>query len=265
MEVPLLPRAVVSFALLGLLGCSAATPAAPEWYRTPPSCPRCYQGLGAGETYNAAKNRAKADLCDDLRVVVSSQMETTRAQTFRDSTGGGKSIDYDEVVRLVERSESNCVFEGMPLQEAPRAETVGKTVYVRLVLPFEKYAAWLGSRAALIDILADPPLPQGATATLGGALSSCIRDLGYLPHHGDGDLPYRLEAGFSSTVTDTGTGGLIVVKAHPVFRLVDKASGRIRWEQDLGTLMARGFNRDKLVGDLAGMAAKKLEGACKPE
>ncbi len=260
----MLVRAAVSLAVLSLLGCSAA-PTAPEWYRTPPSCPRCYQGLGEGETYNAAKNRAKADLCDDLRVVVSSEMETIRAQTFRDSTSGGKTIDYDEVVRLVERSESNCVFEGMPLQEAPRPETIGAKVYVRLVLPFAKYASWLASRAVTIDIVADPPLPQAATASIGGALSSCVRDLGYLPHHGGGERPYRLEADFSVTVTDTGTGGLIVVKAHPVFKLVHEASGRIRWERDMGNLMTRGFNRDKLTNELGGVAANKLEGACKPE
>jgi len=260
----MLRRAAYSLVVLSLLGCSAA-PTAPAWYQTPPPCHKCYQGLGEGETYNAAKNRAKADLCDDLRVVVSSEMETTRAQTFRDSTTGGKSIDYDEVVRLVERSESNCVFEGMPLQEVPRTETVGAKVYVRLVLPFAKYAAWLGSRATSIDIAATPPLPQGATATIGGALTGCVRDLGYLPHHGGEALPYRLDAAIPVTVTDTGTGGLLVVKAHPVFKLVHVESGRIRWEQDLGTLMARGFDKDKLVGDLAGMAAKKLEGACKPE
>ncbi|MFH1531891.1 MAG: hypothetical protein ABIK09_14290 [Pseudomonadota bacterium] len=260
----MLRPAAVALAALCLLGCSAA-PAAPEWYQTPPSCPHCYQGLGEGETYNAAKNRAKADLCDDLRVVVSSEMETTRAQTFRDSTSGGKAIDYDEVVRLVERSESNCVFEGMPLQEAPRPETVGDKIYVRLVLPFKTYASWLASRAVIIDVVATPPLPQSANATIGGALSGCVRDLGYLPHHGGKELPYRMEAGFSLAATDTGTGGLIVLRAHPVFKLVHVASGRIRWERDLGTLVARGFDRDKLVDDLAGMAAKKLEGACKPE
>lgn len=260
----MLRRAAVTLAVLGLLGCSAA-PIAPEWYRTPPSCPQCYQGLGEGETYNAAKNRARADLCDDLRVVVSSEMETTRAQTFRDSTAGGKTIDYDEVVRLVERSESNCVFEGMPLQETPQAVTAGEKVYVRLVLPFARYASWLASRAATIDIAAAPPLPQGAAATLGGALTGCVRDLGYLPHHGGKALPYRLEAAVPVTVTDTGTGGLIVVKAHPVFKLVHVESGRIRWERDLGSLIARGFDQDKLLEDIAGMAAKKLDGACKPE
>jgi len=261
----MLLRAAVFLAATSLLGCSAA-PAAPEWYREPPPCPRCYQGLGEGETYNAAKNRARADLCDDLRVVVSSELETTRAQTFRDSTSGGKAIDYDEIVRLVERSESNCVFEGMPLREVPRPVTAGDTVYVRLVLPFAGYSSWLAGRAAAIDVTADPPLPRTAAAAIRGALSGCVRDLGYLPHNGGGEkLPYRLEADFSVSLNDTGTGGLVVAKAQPVLRLVHAASGRIRWERDLGALMARGFDREKLVRDLAGMAAEKLEGTCKPE
>lgn len=258
-------RAVVMLlAALGLASCSAA-PAAPEWYRTPPPCPACYQGLGEGETYAAAKHRARADLCDDLRVVVSSELETTRAQTFRDSTSGGRAIDYDEVVRLVERSESNCVFEGMPLREIPRPVTRGEAVYVRLVLPFAGYSSWLAGRAALIDVRADPPLPQATAASLGGALSACVRGLGYLPHHGGTELPYRLEADFSVSVVATGTGGLVVARAQPVLKLVHSSSGRIRWERDLGELVARGFDAGELVRDLAGMAAKKLDGTCRPE
>lgn len=258
-------RVLLLLLTLAVVGACSATPSAPDWYQTPPECPRCYQGLGDGETYNIAKNRAKIDLCDDLRVVVSSEMETTRAQTFRDSTGGQKAIDYNEVVRLVERSRSDCIFEGMPLQEAPRPVTIGHKVYVRLVLPFAKYAAWLAGRAVAIQVVTEPPLPQAAASSLSGALSGCVRNLGYLPHHGAQEQPYRLDADFPMTVAETDTGGLLVVKAHPVLRLVNTNSGRIRWEKDLGSLMVRGFNRDKLVDDLVGMVVKKLDGTCKPE
>ena len=263
-------RSIVTGAtILILVACSSVPPkpTAPAWFLSPPICQNCYLGLAEADTYGAAKLRAKMRVCEDLKVKLQADMTVFKEQVRKEQERKGRKsfqMDFREVTTLVETSSAKCSFEGLVFDEIPKPEPIGGRVFVRLVLPMKRWASYLLSRSTAMVIKAPPTaaLSISQQQLLEGAMSGCVRKLGYLPNAKGDKLPFRMELVFEPTIQETGTEDLKVARVRPCIRLYNTDSGRIEWEKELGEFISRGFSKPGVINDLIDQARKKFGAVC---
>lgn len=246
-------------AAFGLLtaGCSGGIER-PVWY-PPPACRDCYQGLGEGEDYQSALNSAKARLCEDISVVVTSDTETTRKQALRDSlSGGDRDIDigYEEYTQVYDKLNSNCQFEkAVPIREV-RLETVGGRVYVLLQLGIGDYARYLATKTVSVDI----KVPEGVSAaTLSKVAFDTLHNSGYIVV-GEGRPSFSAEISLDCTLSEAaGFEGMVSADCSLSYRLTRVADKTVLKEEVIGGIGDRGFDKKKLMKIIEKKASEELE------
>ncbi|MBM4387390.1 MAG: LPP20 family lipoprotein, partial [Deltaproteobacteria bacterium] len=221
----------------------------------PQPCGDCYQGIGEGNSYQAAKSDARADLCSNIRVVVSSLIETGAYHSVKKSPQSNDfKVNYKEVAKILTKSKSNCVFEQMPVRET-KSEQSGGRYYVLLTMKISDYAHYMAGRYAAIEFQPG----SAAEKQLFEPLIEFLRGRGYLPLGEDKTSPdYRLIVKYSQNVKNTGVEGLQIGEASLSGQIVRLADGAVVETLQVNGLVERGFSIEKIENELLIKASLKI-------
>jgi hypothetical protein len=144
---PLVPSFLCWFLLSG---CGPFPgPPQPDWYPLAP-CTHCYHGEGIAKDYNTALRRAKAALCEDIAVVVTSTSRDMRTSLLRETADGHRVATFEELVTVAARTKARCVLPGLPLLE--KRDEAGGNNYVVLRMEVAAWKKFLDQRATYIKI-----------------------------------------------------------------------------------------------------------------
>lgn len=248
--------ACVCLALCILGGCAAVVA---QREGVVPPCTECYEGEGEGPTYSIALGAARQALCQDIAVLIRSVSTDTAQHTRRLAVDGSEGFDegfYQEIVRMVSTTQSNCVFANMPIQEY-RSQR-GSTTHVLLrVLP-EEYAAFLTTRTVSIEVNS-----SGGDGRIGAALavvSERLRSQGYLVVQSAPSSRHKARLAVTYALAEPlpEFSGLIVGTASLDWSLVRLESNTELERVHIPGLVERGFTEEVVLQKLDDSVAQAL-------
>jgi len=214
--------------------------------------------------YATARQRALSALCSDIRVVVQSESTDERVQLLRQTrTADGRKLDemfYNELTRIVSKTSSHCVFEGMKFVE--KREEIGGKSFVLLRMGIREYVRYMAGRIVTVGVdMGDNALSGDGLVS---ALSDHLRMRGYVVAvAGNAAARFAASAVFRPEVEETaGDFGNLVVGSAEVTYTLKKLSDGTEVEREhipASEVKVRKFSTENALKGLEVEAVKVLK------
>jgi len=209
-------------------------------------------------------DRARAELCKDIAVVVESDSTDARRHVLRqsrDSTGREmEDAEFEELATIVQRTWARCVFDGnMPLSE--QREDVGDASYVVLRVGIGEYRRYMEGRTVLVVVEAS--CAGVDKEGVGCVVAEHLRRSGYMVTRDVGRARLIAEVKVEVSLSEPASGfaGVRTAAGDVVYRMVRRSDGAEVESKQLRGVSARGFSEQALLEAFHADALKRLRAA----
>jgi len=266
----LISNLVIALMALGWIGCSTGPvvmanhakrlrPTA-RWHPRAIS-PLSYQGIGDGNDCATARDIARLDLCKSFYVVVEGKTDIRKQEALRQRLENGRkteSLKYSQVVTMVTRTRTRCVFNGRPFREYRHVDENGQC-HVQLVMSTDQYIAYLRQHTVKVVLIRAESLDGPAFQPIITAIENILSGRGYVVVlDKTAKTANFARARFDITVNGPNPQGLYAMDIRLDLKIINTADAALKFDLSYDSGLVYGWSKTAAGETAINQLTKKM-------